>query len=110
MVRALKKVQTKLVSDGLLTAELPSYFTECLVYNVDDAFFGHDTYKAAFFGHDTYKADMRAVLASIFNETLTTERGEWEQVHGLTYLFVNEFKKSDAHKMASAAWDAIGFK
>jgi hypothetical protein len=99
MVRALKKLQTKLVADGLLDAELPSYFTECLVFNVPDNGFNHWT----------YKADMREVLRAIFNETLEDgKHAQWEEVHGLNYLFHGAFKRTAAHKMADAAWDAMG--
>jgi hypothetical protein len=100
MVRALKKLQTKLVADGLLDEELPSYFTECLVFNVLDSKFNHWT----------YRSDMREVLASIFNETLDSgKHAEWEEVHGLKYLFQGDFKRSKAHHMADVAWDAMGF-
>jgi hypothetical protein len=101
MVRAFKKLQTKLVADGLLEEELASYFSECLVYNAPDSAFGHDT----------YLADIRAVLGCIFNETLDSGNyAEWEHVHGLTYLFHGEFSRSDAHHVADVAWDAMGFK
>jgi len=99
MVRALKKLQTKLVADGPLDTELPSYFTECLVFNVPDSAFGHAN----------YVDDMKTVLASIFNETMdVNSRGEWEHVHGQNYLFNGDFKKSDAHNMADVVWDAMG--
>jgi hypothetical protein len=101
MVRALKKLQTKLVDDGLLDSELASYFTECLVFNVPN-----DN-----FNHSTYLADMRAVLASIFNATLDKgDYADWEHVHGLQYLFHGEFKRSAVHHMADVAWDAMGFE
>jgi hypothetical protein len=101
MVRALKKLQTKLVADGLLDEELPSYFTECLVFNVPDERFNHST----------YLADMREVLASIFNETLASGNyADWKEVHGLKYLFHGDFKRTKAHHVADVAWDAIGFE
>lgn len=101
MVRAFKKVQTRMVSEGLLEKELPSYFSECLVYNV-----GNDA-----FGHSTYLSDMRSVLAQIFNATLITgPYAEWTHVHGLQYLFHGSFTRADAHEVASAAWDHMGFE
>lgn len=99
MVRAFKKLQTKMVSEGLIDKELPSYFSECLVYNV-----GKDA-----FGHTTYLMDMRSVLAQIFNATLTAgAHAGWTQVHGLQYLFHGSFQRADAHKVVSAAWDHMG--
>ncbi|OAI39846.1 hypothetical protein AYO39_02350 [Actinobacteria bacterium SCGC AG-212-D09] len=103
MVRALKKLETRLVADGKLAAELPSYLTECLVYNVSDVVFGHTA----------FKADMREVLAQIFNATLATGNSDdWEHVHGLLYLFrgSTEWTTQDVHAMADAAWDELGFE
>jgi hypothetical protein len=103
MVRALKKLQTKLVDEQVLNEELPSYLTECLVYNVPDSAFN----QAA------YTSDMRAVLATIFNATLASgDFNDWLQVNELMYLFrgSNGFPVSDVHSMAGAAWDAMGFE
>lgn len=102
MVRALKKLQTRLVTEGILEDELPSYLIECLVYNVPDDRFNHTT----------YTADMRAVLANVFNETL--DAGNWEdwlEVHELRYLFRgNTWDHAEVHKLASEAWDYLGFE
>lgn len=100
IVRAFKKLQTKMVNEGLIDKELPSYFSECLVYNV-----GNDA-----FGHATFLADMRAVLATIHNATMVTgNHADWTHVHGLQSLFHGPFKREDAHKVARAAWDHMGF-
>lgn len=102
MVRCLKKLQTKMVNEGLIDKELPSYLVECIVYNVPNDHFDHDT----------YRSDMRAVLAYIFNETLVTGNWkEWHEVHELRYLFTSNVKwdRSQVHNLASAAWDHMGF-
>ena len=102
MVRALKRLEGRLVGSGQLTEELPSYLSECLVYNVaDDSF-----------GHSTYPADMRAVLATIFNETLTGGAwNDWEEVNELKYLFRGDkgWTHEQAHHLADAAWNELGF-
>jgi hypothetical protein len=103
MVRALKKLQTRLVQEGELSDEVASYFVECLVFNVPDDCFNHDA----------YLADMRAVLATIFNETRPTGGwNDWEEVHGLKWLFRGPITPSrqQAHDLASAAWDHLGFE
>ena len=101
MVRAFKKLQTRLVQDGLLDEELASYFSECLAYNVPDIAFGHTN----------YVNDMNQILARIFNSTLDAgDYAEWEQVHGLEYLFHGPFERSVAHHVADVAWDAMGFE
>ena len=103
MVRALKRLQTKLVEDGDLATELPSYLIECLVYNVPD-----DN-----FGHSMYLADMRGVLAMIFNATLTGgDSNDWDEVNGLRYLFrgTTAWSASQVHTLADAAWNKLGLK
>jgi hypothetical protein len=101
MVRALKRLQTRVVAEGLLSEPLPSYLIECLVYNVDNTAFNHDR----------YLADMRSVLATVFNETLSGGKwNEWEEVHGLHYLFkgTNSWTYEQAHQLADVAWDHMG--
>lgn len=101
MVRALKRLETRLIDQGLLDEEIGSYFIECLVYNVHDSSLGHST----------YIADMRAVLARIFNATLPQgDSDNWEEVNGLKYLFRGNGKPkvASAHKLADAAWTELG--
>jgi predicted nucleotidyltransferase len=103
MVRALKRLQTYLVENEKLTTELPSYLIECLVFNVD----------STSFGNSTYMADMRAVLAAIFNATLPSgDSADWEEVNGLNYLFRGQspWTVAGVHKLADAAWNELGFE
>jgi hypothetical protein len=107
MVRALKKLQSKLSDDGAVKSELASYLIECLVYNVPNPSFNSAT----------YMADMRAVLATIFNATLANGNGngngnDWRHVHELMYLFrgSSEWSTDDVHALASTAWEALGFE
>lgn len=103
MVRALKKLQTYLVKAGSLDEELPSYLTECLVSNVDDDQLGNPT----------YRADMRAVLAAIYNATLASgDSDDWLEVNRLRYLFRGDkpWTTAQVHAMADAAWEAVGFE
>lgn len=45
-VRVLKNIKSKLVSEGLISASLaPSYFIECLLYNVPNAVYIHKNYQ-----------------------------------------------------------------
>ena len=103
LVRGLKRLQTRIVDNGQLDNELPSYLIECLTYNApDDAF-----------GHSTYVSDMRAVLMTIFNATLDTgDWNDWEEVNGLKYLFRgdHQWTRLQVHALADAAWDEMGFE
>jgi len=103
MVRALKKLQTLLVDEGVLSAELPSYLIECLVYNVPPGAFGHDA----------YLSDMRDVLAAIFNSTLESGNwNDWEEVNGLNYLYRGKpgWTHEQVHALAGAAWNKLGLE
>jgi hypothetical protein len=99
MVRALKNLENEMCERGVINAA-PSYFAECLVYNVPNPNFGHLT----------YLGDMRAVLAYIFNNTLTEDTcSEFEEVNGLKYLLRGpKWAWEDAHRLADAGWDYMG--
>jgi hypothetical protein len=102
MVRAFKRLQTRMADEGVLEEELASYLSECLVYNVADDDFGNFR----------YRDDMRAVLASVFNETLPNgDWNDWEEVNGLKYLFrgKHSWTREQVHVVADAAWDYLGF-
>jgi predicted nucleotidyltransferase len=102
MVRALKKLENELVEKGLLEKDIPSYLMECLVYNVPDNQFMHNL----------LLADMRAVLATIFNATPPVgDASTWEEVNQLKWLFRGNrgWTQQDAHSLASAAWNYVGF-
>jgi len=65
------------------------------------------------FQHDTYQADVRYVLAHLFNETMHGGgSGEWVEVNGLKWLFdpAQKWTSAQAHNFASEAWDYVGFE
>lgn len=75
----------------------------CIVYNVPDDHFNHST----------YKADLRAVLAFVFNQTLAAGNwNDWEEVNGRKYLFrgCGGPTRAQVHAFASAAWDEVGLE
>jgi hypothetical protein len=102
MVRALKRLENELVTRGKIS-ELPSFFMECLVYNVPNTYLNSS---------DSYVTSMRGVLATIFNETLSEERcKKWLEVNERKYLFhqSQSWTCLQAHELAERAWDYIGF-
>src|SRR5437867_6717536 len=102
MVRALKRLENLLVQSKVI-AELPLFFMECLIYNVPNDHFNHNT----------YVADMRAVLAAIFNATLNDEACKsWLEVSELKYLFhaSQGSNRSQAHALANHGWNVMGFQ
>jgi hypothetical protein len=92
-----------MIDNGSTLPELPSYLIECLVYNVPNECFGNTT----------YLADMRQVLATIFNETLNNGDAaeNWHEVHELRYLFKGnaDWTVKSVHDFAGAAWVTLGF-
>ncbi len=101
VVRILKRLENNMVEEGV-TAQLPSFLLECLVYNVPNEGFGHST----------YHADVRYVLAHLFNGTLDNgDYEDWVEVNELKYLFhlTQRWTKDQAHAFLSDAWDYVGF-
>ncbi len=99
MVRALKRLENDLVQADLLK-ELPSFLMECLVYNVPNERVNNTT----------YVADMRAVLAQIFNATKSDyDCQDWLEVSERKYLFHSSqrWTRAHAHELADKAWNRM---
>jgi hypothetical protein len=103
LVRALKRLQTELVTESLLPDALASFLIECLVFNVPNDHFNQD--------RDHYVKDMRSVLARILNATkLESGCEDWVEVNDVKYLFHSSqpWKFEQAHQLALAAWKYMG--
>jgi hypothetical protein len=103
VVRTLKRLRNTLLDDGLAAAQpIPSYFIECLVWNVPNEYFGHEF----------FTADVRASLAHLFNHTISdTDCREWGEINECKYLFrpSQPWTLKQAHEFISSAWDYLGF-
>jgi hypothetical protein len=102
IVRALKRLENEMVDQGIIT-QMPSYFIECLVFNAPDTDFGHMT----------YLRDMREVIATIHNATLTDDAcSEWVEVNDVKYLFRANpsWTRPQAHTFAARAWTYMGLE
>jgi predicted nucleotidyltransferase len=101
MVRIIKRLENELV-DAKVMDDLPSFFMECLVYNVPNEYFKNRN----------YKDDLRAVLASIFNASKQSEKcKDWLEASERKYLFhpSQPWTMQQAHDLASNAWNLIGY-
>jgi hypothetical protein len=104
VVRILKNLKNKMDDEGYATAKkVPGFFLECLCFNVpnDD------------FGYHTYHANVRAVLAHLFNNTMNSNLcSEWVEVNDIKYLFhtTQQWSRLEAHNFISDAWDYVGYK
>ena len=103
IVRVLKSLSNEMAGKGVQAGDVPGFLIECLVWNAPNSDFHHST----------YTADVREVLASLFNSTKTYETcKEWGEVSELIYLFHSSQKWTwqQAHAFTSAAWDYVGFE
>lgn len=104
VVRILKRLRNKMADEKNAAAvPVPSFLIECLVWNVPNEGFGHET----------YTADVRWALAYLFNNTIKFEDcKEWGEVNELKYLFrsVQPWTLEQAHAFTSAAWEYLEFK
>jgi hypothetical protein len=103
-VRILKKLSNEMASNGIKSAEnAPSFLIECLVFNAS----------IPCFQYQLFKPMMRAVLAELFNNTLSIEKcSEWGEVSELKYLFRGSqpWTRESAHQFLSDAWNYIGYE
>ena len=104
MVRIMKRLRNEMNEAAIGVAKpIPSFLTECLVWNVPDEGFGHET----------YKADVRHVIADLWNNTRTVDTcGEWGEINELKYLFRSgqSWTREQTNAFLQAAWDYIGFQ
>jgi hypothetical protein len=104
VVRILKRLRNAMEEKNMTEAKpISSFLVECLVWNVPNEGFGHDT----------HTADVRWALAHLFNNTRSCDDcKEWGEINELKYLFrsVQPWTMEQAHSFVSAAWDYLGFK
>ncbi len=103
VVRILKKLSNEMSEEGIKSAkDTPSFLIECLVFNASNKCFEYTAYKAI----------VRAVLAELFNNTLSDENcSEWGEVSELKYLFTGsqQWTRQSAHQFLNDAWNYIGY-
>lgn len=102
-VRILKHLRSEMAERGLTEAEpIPSFLSECLVWNAPNDCFGHDT----------LTADMRYVLAHLWNNTRADEQcNEWGEINEKKYLFSGQkWTRQQVNTFLQAAWDYVGFE
>ena len=104
VVRTLKKLSNEMASNSIQSAkDAPSFLIECLVFNASNSCFQYQSFKPM----------VRAVLAELFNNTLSYEKcSEWGEVNELKYLFRGSqpWTRESAHQFLSDAWDYIGYE
>ena len=83
-------------------APLTSFLSECLIWNVPDSDFAHET----------HTEDLKAALTHLYNGT-KTDAGcqEWGELSELKYLFTpnQKWTRQQANDFILAAWRHVGF-
>lgn len=104
VVRILKSLSNEMLSNKISSANnTPSFLIECLVFNASNNCFNYDNYCDM----------MRAVLAELFNNTISYDTcSEWGEVSELKYLFRGSqpWTLEGAHKFLGDAWDYLGYE
>jgi hypothetical protein len=104
VVRIIKSLSNEMARAEIKSAkDTPSFLVECLVFNSPNECFNYTSYKPM----------VRAVLASLFNNTRKDEdSSEWGEVNELKYLFrpSQPWSRQSAHSFISDAWDYVGYE
>jgi hypothetical protein len=103
MVRILKNLRNEMDDVAVAAAKpIPSFLSECLVWNVPDQLFNRGTY------YD----DMRLVLASLSVDLADAEKADkWTEENGIKILFHwrQPWTRTQAQQFVNAAWTYVGF-
>lgn len=99
--RALKNAENLLAADGVIEA-LPSYFMECLVYNVDNAILSSGS---------NLDEGFRATLAEIYRRLSNESTDRMLEPNGIKYLFHASQKWTVAQGLGLvlATWTVLGY-
>lgn len=101
--RAVKRLRNKMADEGIKAAEpIPSYFIECLMFNVPNESFGNTNF------YD----DVCLAVAHALTETQNNDRcTNWLEVNKRKWLFrdTQRWTRAQAHSVFVAAWQYVGF-
>jgi predicted nucleotidyltransferase len=99
LVRAVKRLETDMVTTGLLQKDVHGYFLECLLYNLPPLQFMYDSYKRT----------AKVLLASLWATIDKDRHGDWVEVNGLKWLWRDgqTWTADEASDFAYKAWNSI---
>ncbi|MGV9812760.1 nucleotidyltransferase domain-containing protein [Streptomyces cellulosae] len=102
VVRVLKNVENDLATEGVIKA-LPSYFSECLIYNVPNSLFLAGDFDDA----------VRASLEEVYRQLTRTWAGPQRMVepNGIKKVFGEgqKWTEKDARELIEGAWYYLGY-
>jgi hypothetical protein len=104
VVRIMKHLRNEMNEQRIAAAlPIPSYLNECLVWNVPNDGFAHNS----------YAGDIQYNIAHLWNNTRDDDScAEWGEINELKYLFRDSqpWTRIEVNTFLQAAWDYIGFK
>jgi len=103
VVRILKRLRNEMADEGHTAADpIPSFLSECLVWNVPNKDFGCFT----------VTGDVRNALAHLWNNTRTDDACiEWGEINENKYLFRGQkWTRLQVNSFLQAAWDYVGLQ
>ncbi|OBH30756.1 hypothetical protein A5692_18770 [Mycobacterium sp. E342] len=102
-VRALKNAENHLAAAGVID-DLPSYFMECLVFNVPDV-----VMTTGYSLDEGFRATLRYLIVGLYGKSY--REGDWVEPNRLKYLFRGNDKWSpeDGMFLAYRAWEYLGY-
>jgi hypothetical protein len=103
-VRVMKRVENAMV-EAAEHREVPSFFVECLVYNVPDPILDRSTWTSIIRGVIVH------VYEALEGSEPTDEDERWLEVNECKYLFDNAQKwtRTDGRDFVQAAWNYLGY-
>ena len=96
-------------NENLFSAYEQQYYTTMQCYTYGGVF----NASTSCFEYQTFKPMVRAVLAELFNNTLSDDKcSEWVEVSELKYLFraSQPWTRESAHQFLNDAWNYIGYE
>jgi hypothetical protein len=104
MVRILKQLRMDMADSGIeVASKIPSFLLECLVWNVPNEGFGHDT----------FTADVRYCITWLWNNMKAEEQcHEWGEINELKYLFrpTQPWTRDQVNEFLVGAWNHLEFE
>jgi hypothetical protein len=102
-VRILKRLENAMASDGT-HREVPSFFTECLVYNCPDSLFAASTWT------ETVESVLAHIYNSLGGDEPSNQNDRWLEVNGIKFLFHvrQKWSRKDGRDFALACWNYLG--
>ncbi|GAB2670761.1 nucleotidyltransferase domain-containing protein [Kribbella swartbergensis] len=103
-VRILKRVENAMVDSGD-HREVPSYFMECLGYNVPDHILKQGTWTA------TVRDSLVHIWQELQGDEPTAEGDRWMEPNDIKFLFhaSQPWTRADGRDFVKAAWNYLGF-